>query len=297
MHASIRSLTLSIFFACFCLGSTKARAELEFCNKTVDTVWVAVAHLKDGEWLAEGWWEMKAGKCFSPIGDFSNRYYYYYAFDTGPSAGAWEAEEDEEGAWFCFTKKEFTFTGNRCPRGWTKKKFAIIDVKGYDKFTQNLNDPARALPRIKTGVIQRKCLISWDDSHQVHSVETVIDWNFQRVRTKMKKLRHCVELKVIGPVDIGGVAKSYVDACIDRALNDNKTLYLLQAVVALVGDVVGGGGSLSAANAYAYLDNVKTEAISCLTTLSKIKAYLQDYLGKQFDATVREESHWEYWYL
>ncbi|MBB4483212.1 MULTISPECIES: hypothetical protein [Rhizobium] len=62
-----------------------------------------------------------------------------------------------------------------------------------------LNNRKRGL-RVETGVIQEKCLISYDDSHQIHSVHTVIEWNYQKVVTTMKKLEHCYKLTLTGPV-------------------------------------------------------------------------------------------------
>lgn len=104
-------------------------------------------------------------------------------------------------------------------------------------------------------------------------------------------------MKVIGPIDISGVAKEYVNSCINHALNDSKSVYILQGIIALVADIYGGGGTVSAANLYAYVEHVKTTAIACLTDSGRIEAYLRDFIADKFSATVKEESHWVYWNL
>jgi hypothetical protein len=152
-------------------------------------------------------------------------------------------------------------------------------------------------PAIKTGVVQEKCLISWDDSIQVHSVKTIIRWNYQAVKTKMKKLRHCIKLTVTGPVDINGLARDYVKSCIDHALNYDRSQYILQAIVALGADIAVSKGGASAANLTAYVDHVKTTSLSCLSNVSNMERYLKNALGRKFDATVQSESHWIYWDL
>ena len=99
-------------------------------------------------------------------------------------------------------------------------------------------------------------------------------------------------------IDVGGIAREYVDRCINDAINDDKSIYIFQGIAALAADVYGGGGgSFTAANLVAYVDHVKTEAISCLTSSARIQSYLQEYLEAKFDATVQNESHWIYWNL
>ena len=78
-------------------------------------------------------------------------------------------------------------------------------------------DPTKPYQEVKVGEIQNKCIARWDDSHQVHSVRTIVRWNYQAVKTRMKKLEHCVRIQVTGPVDIQDVAKAYVDQCATMA--------------------------------------------------------------------------------
>lgn len=61
---------------------------------------------------------------------------------------------------------------------------------------------------VKVGTVQTRCLISWDDSVQVHSQSWILKWNYQAVKTRMKKLRHCIELTVVGPVGVQNIAKA-----------------------------------------------------------------------------------------
>jgi uncharacterized membrane protein len=69
-------------------GTAGAQAQtfkFEVCNHSGRTASVAVAaHLSpsDNRWQAQGWWEIKAGKC-STIGSFPQGWFYYYAKSSG----------------------------------------------------------------------------------------------------------------------------------------------------------------------------------------------------------------------
>ena len=56
--------------------------------------------------MSEGWWNIKAGDCSTPIGgDLKNRFYYYLAKSKG-----WSFED--ENFRFCTTSKAFTINGD-----------------------------------------------------------------------------------------------------------------------------------------------------------------------------------------
>jgi hypothetical protein len=143
---------------------------------------------------------------------------------------------------------------------------------------------------VTVGPIYERCLISWDDSFNVHSV----GWNGIR----MKKLRHCVKLIAKGPVDAKQVAKEYIDHCVNKALNDDKVRHLLQLVLGVAADVLtagasGGGGTAAAITDY--IVEVQQRALSCLTDEKKIQQFVAEALRDAFGAEVKRESHWIYW--
>jgi hypothetical protein len=149
----------------------------------------------------------------------------------------------------------------------------------------------------KTDVVGKRCLISWEDSFQPHSTKVIVQPGYQAVKHTWKKLSHCIELTTIGPVDVQGVAKEYVDQCVNYALSDRQTEFLIRAAVALGADILGAGGAASAANVAAYVDHVSSTAIRCLTDSARIDKHLAATLQGTFNATVSNESHWVYWEL
>lgn len=173
----------------------------------------------------------------------------------------------------------------------------MLTPEEYERLRARLDGTRRGPLPVEIGVIQEKCLISYDDSHQMHSVDTYITWTDQRTVTTMKKLEHCYKLTLTGPVDIGNLGREYVQQCIDKALNDNKTLEALKALGALVADIYGGHGTVSAANAYAYVDKVSTSVIGCVTDSDKITNFVGSELKAKFNGTVTHESHWVFWEL
>lgn len=277
------------------LSSAPAKADQKVCNKTIDEINVAVGYKKDGGWIANGWWPLKAGECATVyVGDARAKVFYVRA--TTKDQGDWG---DGEKVTFCITSKRMDdFPDMPCRD--QRAGFMEVNRATTPDHILDLTDPLRRLPDIATGVIQEKCLASWEDSHQIHSVDTIIDWNYQAVKTRMKKLQHCIKLKVTGPIDISGVAKSYVDHCVNYAINDNKTIHILSGIIALGVDILSegaSGGSATAAAVTNYLYTVQDKATSCLTDTGKIEAYLEDTLKSRFDAQVSHESHWEYWDL
>jgi hypothetical protein len=300
---AVARLLLIIFVTCFlCSG---ANAGLRICNKTAKTAYVALGT----EEHSEGWFRTEPGECSQLIaGPLRYRYYYYYAEREDAK---WMGSNDQRHGWYCVhPNSKFYYEGpiaidayfvSHCaqPPGLKQVPFRRIDTgeSGSD-FEFDLNHPEEKIPSITTGTVHKQCLISWDDSHQIHSVRPVIKWNYQAVKTRMKKLRHCIELTVTGPTDISGVAQSYVKSCVDHALNDSRTIYILQGIIALGADVLGStGGAASTANIIAYIDHVKTTALSCLTDSARIESHLQGVLRNKFNASIRKESHWEYWDL
>lgn len=110
-------------------------AGLEICNDTDVRQTVAIGYKADGEWVSEGWWNINADACSTPIkGDLKSRFYYYLS-----KASGWTFED--ENIVFCTTSKVFTITGDEnCEgRGYDKGRFRKIDTgKTAKHYTQHL---------------------------------------------------------------------------------------------------------------------------------------------------------------
>ena len=147
---------------------------------------------------------------------------------------------------------------------------------------------------VKVGTIHERCLFSWDDSFNVHSVG---GWP---PKVRMKKLRHCTKLTAVGPVDVAGVAKEFVSECINSALNDEKAAHILKGLIAIAVDigsagVTGGSATFAAATDYALA--VKDRALRCLTDEKKVENIVAGRAGGKISASVQGTSEWIYWNL
>lgn len=270
-------------------------AQLSFCNKTAKSVNIAIRFMDENKnWRTKGWYNFTPGECASVIGgDLRNRYYYYYAKRSdGVQWGGSSGDVRLCVKSTAFDIQDCNFSDIQFV--WMK----TIDTGDTSKSHRvTLTKDDETIPDVKIGEIQKKCIARWEDSHQVHSSETIIEWNYQAVKTTMKKLEHCIELTVTGPIEIEGIAKSYVDKCIDYGLNHQKTRHILGLIAAIVADVYGTGGAATSAKLADYVSSASNEAIDCLTDTDKITAHIGQSLKAKFDASVRHESHWVYWDL
>jgi len=136
-------------------------AEFRVCNKSGERLDVALGY--DGGrqgWISEGWWNIGVNRCVAVRnGDLDSRYYYLYA--QGSSGTEWSADDDDEhGALFCVSDKEFVLNQRRydpsdeeaCKKnGLQSKRFFMVDVGDYTRWTQTLEPdtpqtPARPNP-------------------------------------------------------------------------------------------------------------------------------------------------------
>jgi uncharacterized membrane protein len=114
-----------------------AEANYKICNKTKTAVSAAFGYQKDGDWVAEGWWNIQPGKCATVYGkDLDKQKYYFYAESTDGS-GDWGGDFT-----FCTIEKEFTITGdsNCKSRGYKPKGFREVDVGDSLNWTSDLTD-------------------------------------------------------------------------------------------------------------------------------------------------------------
>jgi hypothetical protein len=195
-------------------------------------------------------------------------------------------------------QKSVKFTENGGQARWRRDDtggaiFTSITCSGQS----SQQTASQQVPAVRVGQIHEECILVWDDSIQVHRVETRIELFHQSVSTEMKKLRHCIRLRVTGPIDIGGLAETYVKRCVDYGINHQATRYILQALVSIGADVLATKGGATAATVADYVKSVADGTISCLTDQDRAVAFFQEELKAKFDAAVDHESHWIYWWL
>ena len=105
-----RSLSLGVvflvgLFALVALHPTPARADLQLCNQSGETVYAAIGyHDADrSKWRSEGWWTIAPGACKEPIGvNLTWRYIYVYG-ETDGLTRTWTGSYK-----FCTVSDEFT---------------------------------------------------------------------------------------------------------------------------------------------------------------------------------------------
>jgi len=98
---------------------------LTFCNETPDTQAISVGYKGDEGFTSEGWWNVDAGECVTPIGGALKTRYYYYR--TEVNGADFPAAENYH---FCTTPEAYTIVGEKdCDaRGYDREAFAEIDT-------------------------------------------------------------------------------------------------------------------------------------------------------------------------
>jgi uncharacterized membrane protein len=298
----------------FYLFNSSAKAEIEICNETKKIIYIAIATNKiEKTWRSSGFYSIDADICKRIGGTFNKRFYYYYWMTTNDSGSlVYGVNEKDSAKKFCILDESSGFPPFDIPytrdcsvlENGSSRNFYFFD--SGEKFNcrilmQNESNAilvSQACPiNIKSQQIYERCLVSWDDSHQIHSSELIIKWEYQAWKTVAKRLNHCIKLRASGPISVQGIAQGHIDQCIDKALNGQKTRFILQALISIVVDINGGGGSATSSTALAYIDHVANESISCLTDLDGFSKELGEILKEQFKATIENESEWVYWNL
>ncbi len=154
------------------------------------------------------------------------------------------------------------------------------------------------ITRVPVRPVEERCVISWHDSFQPHSAEVELRLDYQAGRQTWKKLFHCIKLEIYAPIDIDGIARRHVDACVQHGINDGKNIYLLKLIAGFAVDVMsegltrGGGAMLAIAD---YVDNVTEETAKCLTDSDRVGGVIEESVKGSFQHAVFEESSWEFW--
>ena len=131
LHASWPVL-LSTAFAAVLLSAQTASAQLTLCNKSSETVSMALAYRDGGQLVSRGWYVAKPGECPTVVGgSLGNRYYYVRA--EGSQGTRWDGDYA-----FCVADTRFTLNGEHCGGGPDRRKFFMIDTGLSSSWTHNL---------------------------------------------------------------------------------------------------------------------------------------------------------------
>lgn len=132
-------LRLGLFAAVGLLGiafaGSPAKADFEICNKTKESVSVAVGYRESGDWISEGWWNIEAGDCAIVYAKKLSEVKYYVYGES--DSLIWQGDYT-----FCVVNDEFTIVGDQdCKkRGYQPEGFMEVDVGDNTTFTFNLLD-------------------------------------------------------------------------------------------------------------------------------------------------------------
>ena len=130
-------LRLGLFAAVGLLGiafaSAPAKADFEICNKTKESVSVAVGYRENGDWISEGWWNVEGGQCATVYAKKLSEVKYYVYGES--DSLVWQGDYT-----FCVVNDEFTIVGDTdCKkRGYEPQGFMEVDVGDNTSFTFNL---------------------------------------------------------------------------------------------------------------------------------------------------------------
>lgn len=134
-------MKVSILTTTLTLVASPVLAGLEICNDSTQSLSVAVGYAEGKAWVSEGWWNIGAGDCKTPLGgDLKNRYYYYRATAQGDPFISGDYM-------FCTTSDAFTIKGdeNCRKRGYDEVGFSKVDTgKTAKNYTLTLVDAAGA---------------------------------------------------------------------------------------------------------------------------------------------------------
>lgn len=135
------------------LAASPTLAGLEVCNNAGQNLSLAIGYSNGGEWISEGWWNIPAGDCKTPVtGELKKRYYYYRANAGGTAFASGKYS-------FCTTSQAFTIRGdsNCAARGYETQGFRKLDTGDTaTRFTLTLNAapaaPAEQPPAERQGI-------------------------------------------------------------------------------------------------------------------------------------------------
>ena len=117
-----------------------ASADLRVCNKTANTLQIAIGYKNAEDWVTEGWWNLGGKRCETIVkGPLASQFFYIYAEDAVTRA-EWVGE-----TFMCVVEKEFTIRGlGDCyAKGYDRRPFREIDTGKLRNWTIDLIDTDR----------------------------------------------------------------------------------------------------------------------------------------------------------
>ena len=137
----------AIVVLCLVIGAPAAFAELRICNKTSNTLWIAVGYNSGSEWASAGWWKAVPQGCATVISEsLRGRYYYIHAYDDDEPRNYWTGDHV-----FCTKQEKFTIYGDQscASRGYSSTKFFQIDTGGRSDWVHELvgSNPSAGLSK------------------------------------------------------------------------------------------------------------------------------------------------------
>ena len=115
------------------LAASPAEAQLSVCNKSTETVSIAVAYKTHGQMTSRGWYVAAPGECPTVVsGALRNRYYYIRA--RGVNGTEWSGPYSA-----CTAQAKFSYAGDGvCDGTFEPAAFFQIDTGSSSDWTQNL---------------------------------------------------------------------------------------------------------------------------------------------------------------
>ncbi len=149
---------LGIFLLYLVAFTPSADAGLQFCNKTMRSIKIAIMYKKDVNWTTEGWYAYAPGQCASPItlnAPLKNRTYYYYAKNENYT---WGGRNEEGDAYGCISpSSSFGGDADRCEPGQSYVAFRKVDTGNSLDFTMSLDAPDEELKPSEQEFIKNAC--------------------------------------------------------------------------------------------------------------------------------------------
>ncbi len=117
-----------------------AFADLRVCNKTANTLQIAIGYKSAEDWVTEGWWNLRGRQCDTIVkGPLASQFFYIYAEDAVTRA------EWVGGTFMCVEEKAFTIRGfaDCYAKGYDRRPFREIDTGNLRNWTIDLVDSDR----------------------------------------------------------------------------------------------------------------------------------------------------------
>ncbi len=133
----------TLALAGLCQLPSPVQAEFRVCNKTGGRVGLAIGVKEGPIFITQGWFNLKANACETPIKeDLKSGPYYIYGLDYD-RGGEWSGSE-----LLCVGDHEFYVEGQAdCyARGYERAGFRRIDTNSQKNWTLDITDDAAARP-------------------------------------------------------------------------------------------------------------------------------------------------------